>query len=214
MRLEFVRVSSDAGQPLFMVWNPDHESFEEYSGATRWDSWQEFIADLRESLAARPAHEVLPGESEEDREEYEDDSRRRLDDAIHRFERAAPHFIKQAGKPQPAAPSKRSVLLGNIGCWSFGVLFLVILGSGLWTSALHPLLGWMGLVEYTSPTQRRYDRFLLTVASCRSAREVSTGRSDGIPRFQVFSCPDGQERIWLLNVERVSKSSDGKWILE
>lgn len=104
--------------------------------------------------------------------------------------------------------------MGNIGCWATAALFLVLLGSSLWTSAIHPLLGRMGIVEYTSPTQRRYDRFLLTVATCRSERQISTGRRDGIPRFQVFRCPDGQERVWLLNIERVSKSSDGKWILE
>lgn len=96
MRLEFVKVSSDAGQPLFMVWNPEMEAFEEYNGATLWDSWQDFTADLRKSLASRPDYEDLPGEDEEDLEEHEDNRGSRVDKAVRACRASANQTIGQA----------------------------------------------------------------------------------------------------------------------
>lgn len=211
MQLEFIRLSRENRPPMFMVWDARKLAFEELNGRSSWDAWAQFVGDLRQSLGARSTLTLLPGEDEDDLDEV---AKVRLDRAVKQYERIAPQWIRNAGMPGPPEPSRTRSALYNLGVWSAMLLVLLVLVSGFWTGIVHPVLGRMGIVEYTSPTQERYSRFLASAEGCTVARTVSSGRSNRFPAFQVYRCTNGEERVWINNLERVGKTAEGKWILD
>lgn len=101
--------------------------------------------------------------------------------------------------------------------FSVGMLALVLAGVlyAVWSGFAKPLLGSMGLVEYKSKTQVRYEKFMESTVGCKEQKTVMSGNGSAkYPAFQLFVCPTGEEKIWSHKVEVVRKIANDKWVLE
>lgn len=192
--IEFVSVHFPIGSRAFFLWNKDSADFERFNGTVRWESWDGFLGDLRREAATNP--EKFP---------YG------LEKTIKTYAKACPPYIKDAAKPKE---EKRELLKTILTFGVFG-FFIWLVGYGVWDNALRPALGSMGLIDYKSDAQVKYEKFLASVSSCQKNKTVMAGNgSSKIPTFQTYKCPNGEEVIWSRRVEVIKKASEGGWLIE
>lgn len=199
MSKQFLSVSAPDGSPLFMVWDRDTQSFENHNGNERWSSWDTFIADVKKSFTAKGIG--FGGRYSEDG-----------DDLINEYENIASPYVRNAGKKQDA--KQKSNAVSNIMPLFFLGLFVFVLGAGIWSLALKPVLGYFGLIDYKSKTQERYERFLTEVVGCEEKKKVFADSSAKYPVFHLYICDGGVEKVWKHKIEVINKTKDGKWVLE
>lgn len=198
---EFIRLTGSSGESLFMVWEPDRQEFLSLDGCMQWSDWPKFKANLRAYWHAT----LDEGGSHTDQRFWE---------YLQRYERNAP---KNFLAPLTAAESRERDKKSSRELWIVGSVlgfFLLVVGSLLWEQAIAPAFGGLGLIEYKTPSQERYQRFLAEVQGCRPQKTVSIGAKNGVPSFEVFICPDGQEKVWAHKIEVVKRSGNGSWVLE
>lgn len=198
---QIVTLIGPGGTSLFMVWQTNAQQFLAIEEHDRWTDWQAFKGDLRSYWSK----EIDPSGSH---------TNQRFLEYLQTYERNAPSRLVAPRTPIQKAESDRKVLQ-NI--WIAGgvlVFTIVIVGSVIWDQGVAPLLGRLGLMNYSSPAQQRYKRFLGDVAACTPQKTVSTGAHDQVPTFQTFLCPGGQEVVWAHRVEVIKRSGAGGWVLE
>ena len=198
---QIVRLSGTNGQPLLMVWEPDQQEFLTIEGRTQWSDWNRFRAELRGHWNSA----IDQGGAHTDQRFWE---------YLQQYERNAPNHLKSSpthveNRDRDKKMTRERWIVG--GLLSF---FVIVVGSLLWEQGIAPLLGRLGVIEYKTPSQERYERFLAGVQDCQALKTVSTGATNNIPPFQVFICPGGQEKIWAHKIEVVRKSANGSWVLE
>ena len=184
-----------------MIWEPDHQEFLSLDDRTQWPDWNQFKADLRAHWDAT----VDEGGSHTDQRFWE---------YLQRYEHNAPRHLTA---PPTAAESRDRDKKVTRELWIVGGMlsfFLLVVGSLLWEQGIAPVLGRLGVIEYKTPAQERYERFLAEVQDCQPQKTVSTGAKNNVPPFQVFICPGGKERIWAYKLEVVKRSANGSWVLE
>ena len=198
---QFVRLTGSYGQPFYVAWEADRQEFLSLDGCTQWSDWTIFKAALRADWDAT----VDEGGSHTDQ---------RFLEYLQRYERNAP---KNFTAPLTAAESRDRERKTSREIWIVGGVlsfFLLVVGSLLWEQGIAPVLGRLGLIEYKTPSQERYQKFLAEVQDCQPQKTVSIGAENGIPPFQVFICPGGQEKVWAHKIKVVKRSANGSWVLE
>lgn len=184
-------------QPTFYVWSNPLDKFVTLNGNQRWADWPSFLNDLRHDLASKPWLES-----------------REVRKKIRAYTEACPEYIKNP-RPVGSAPPQKNHWIGLSLTVVMLAGFAWLIGYGIWNEALRPVLGSMGLVEYKKPIVRKYERFLATVGTCREDKRLTAGNgSSEIPSFQLFTCPNGEERIWARNVEVVREVDNDRWLIE
>jgi hypothetical protein len=198
---QVVQLTGSDGRSFYMIWEPDRQDFLSLDDRTQWADWKQFKAALR----AHWNETVDEGGSHSDQRFWE---------YLQRYERNAPrHLTVPPTADETRDRDKKSKREG----WIVGVIlgfFLLVVGSLLWEQGIAPVLGRLGVIEYKTPAQERYERFLAEAQNCQPQKTVSTGAKNSIPPFQVFICPGGQEKIWAHRVEVVKRSANGSWVLE
>jgi hypothetical protein len=184
-----------------MIWEPDQQEFLSLDDRTQWSDWNQFKAALRAHWNAT----VDEGGSHTDQRFWE---------YLQRYERNAPRHLTAPptaaeNRDQHKKATRELRIVG--GMLSF---LLLVIGALLWEQGIAPVLGRLGVIEYKTPSQERYERFLAEVQSCQPQKTVSTGAKNSVPPFQVFICPGGQEKIWAHKVGVVKRSANGSWVLE
>ena len=201
MRPEFVRLTREVGSPVFMVWDREACMFQEHNGNNRWESWEAFLTDLRVSLAEHGLS--FGGRHHEEGDEL-----------LDIYQKAAPTYIKNVGKPSSPEPSKTRMRLSDYSVWALLAGFLALVLYTVWSQLLLPTMGRFGLVEYKSAAEERYEKFLSETRACRENKKVYSEKSGKFPALHTFNCADGTEKVWAYRLEKASKVSEGKWILE
>lgn len=184
-----------------MIWEPDEQQFLSLDGLTQWSDWAQFKAALR----AHWNETIDEGGSHTDQRFWE---------YLQRYERNAPRYLTS---PLTVEESGNRHKKTSRELWFVGGMlsfFLLVIGALLWEQGVAPVLGRLGVIEYKSPSQERYERFLVEVQNCQSHKTVSTGSKNSIPSFQIFICPGGEEKIWAHKIEVVKRSTSGAWVLE
>lgn len=198
---QIVTLSSNRGEQLFMVWEPPEQEFLTIDNRSRWLNWQEFKQDLRKHWNDH----VDEGGSHTDQRFWE---------YLQAYERHAPTRLKSPGSAVQAAGREKK---NSGGLWLTGgvlAFFLLMVGSLLWEQGVAPMLGHLGVIEYKSPAQARYERFISEVSSCKPQKTVSLGAKNQVPAFQPFTCAGGEEKIWAYQIEVVKRSDSGAWVID
>lgn len=198
---QIIKLSGTEGRSLFMIWEPEQQKFLSLRDRNQWPDWNHFKTDLR-------------GHWDSDIDEGGSHTDQRFREYLERYERNAPsHLTSPPTAPESRARKNRL----SRGLWAVAGLFaffVFVVGSLLWDQGMAPLLGRLGIIEYKSAPQERYERFLAGAQGCKPQKTVSTSETKDIPQFQVFDCPGGQEKIWAYKVEVVKRSANGPWVLE
>ena len=184
-----------------MFWEHDQDEILSLEGKSRWTDWNQFKVDLR----GHWNETIDEGGSHKDQRFWE---------YLQKYERIAPSYLKSPPtvgdiRDRDKKATRELLIAGGILS-----LFLLVVGSLLWEQGVAPMLGHLGFIEYKSPSQERYERFLSGVKECTPQKTVSTGSVRDIPPFQVFVCPGGQEKIWAHKIEVIKRAENGAWVLE
>ena len=71
------------------------------------------------------------------------------------------------------------------------------------------MLGSVGIIEYQTKGEKRYEKFLGSVSNCNLIDTVySSEKTDKWPIYATYKCHDGSRRVCKRNVKVISEVGD------
>jgi hypothetical protein len=214
----------------FIIWDRFNQSSITLFDKGMWTDWDEFVAQSRKfigqsqnSYLYEHLDEFTDEEPDFDEDELEEWREVRISILLKNINGEKPHFVKSAEAAMKEREKKRKKSRVQIAIgWFYErviapLLLLTILGGlfwGIFGDVTSRLMGSLGLIEYQSKSEGRYQNFLISVSNCSLVNSVkSSERTENWPVYATYECPDGSKKIWKKKVKVITEVGE-KIIIE
>lgn len=194
----------------FIVWDEQTQSNIKIDGVGEWDDWDWFSKSAREYLDLH--------NNSSDYGLYEEASKGspgRVCKHLVEVMNCPPYFVEQAGKIKKInekGPVSRAISLifgkyvGPLFAYIVLGLFVWLVGNAFWDIG-KGMLGSVGLIDYKTKGEIRYEKFLVSVSACNLKDAVhSSEKTDKWPVYAVYKCPDGSRKVWKRKVKVITEA--------